>query len=86
MEENFNIDEAKAALEKQINELKNKEYSDWDSLQITLVQKEEGKATVRMMRQDMEAMKNLYDSSRGDIIEMMIQTLEEEFQNQTETK
>ena len=86
MEENFNIDEAKAALEKQINEIKNKEYSDWDSLQITLVEKEEGKATVRMMRQDMEAMANLHGQSRGEIIEMMIQTLEEEYKNQTEPK
>jgi hypothetical protein len=86
MEENFNIDEAKAALEKQINDLKNKEYSDWDSLQITLVLKDESKGNIRMMRQDMEAMANLHGQSRSEIIEMMIQTLEEEYKNQTEPK
>lgn len=86
MEENFNIDEAKAALEKQINELKNKEYSDWDSLQITLVLKDESKANIRMMRQDVEAMANLHGQSRGEIIEMMIQALEEEYKNQAEPK
>jgi hypothetical protein len=79
-----NLEQAKAALEKQLTELKNKEYTDWDSLQITIVLKDNAVANIRMMRQDIEAMEELHDAKKGEVIEMMIAALEEEYKNKSE--
>jgi hypothetical protein len=76
-----NLEQAKAALEKQLTELKNIEYADWDSLQISIVLKDKAVANIRMMRQDIEAMEKLYSAKKGEVIEMMIAALEEEYKN-----
>jgi hypothetical protein len=81
MEDNFDIDVAKEALEKQLKEMGNVQYEDWDSLQITLVKDDVALTNIRMMRQDMEAMANLHGTERSHVIEMMIQALEEEHKN-----
>ncbi len=73
-----NLDEAKAALQKQVEELKNKTYTDWDSLVIQLQHGDTAKGTIRMMRQDMEALTAMHAAERKDVIEMMIQALEEQ--------
>ena len=79
-----NLEQAKAALEKQLTELKNVEYTDWDSLQISIVLKDKAVANIRMMRQDIEVMQELYDAKKGEVIEMMIAALEEEYKNKSE--
>jgi len=81
MEENIDIEAAKEALEQQLKEMGNVQYEDWDSLQISVIKDETAKSTIRMMRQDMEAMANLHGTERSHIIEMMIQTIEEEEKN-----
>ncbi len=82
--EQQNLDAAKAALENQLNEVKNVEYTDWDSLQIAIVLKDKAVANIRMMRQDIEAMERLHSAGKGEVIEMMIAALEEEYKNKSE--
>ena len=74
-----NLEEAKAALEQQLSAIKNKTYQDWDSIQFTLVHGEAAKATIRMMRQDIEAMEATHGATRQDVIGMMIAALEDEW-------
>lgn len=78
-----NLEKTKAALEKQLSELKNNEYTDWDSLQISIVLKDKAIANIRMMRQDIEAMEKLHNTKKGEVIEMMISALEEEYKNKS---
>lgn len=82
--EQTNINDAKAALKSQLEDLKNVEYADWDSLQIAIVLKDKAVANIRMMRQDIEAMEKLHNAGKGEVIEMMIAALEEEYKNKTE--
>ena len=84
--EQTNINDAKSALKSQLEDLKNVEYTDWDSLQITIVLKDKAVANIRMMRQDMEAMERLHSAEKGEVIEMMIATLQEEYKNKYEKR
>ena len=79
MEEKFDPKEAAEAVAKQLESLKNKEYSDWDSLVINICHGESSKASIRMMRQDIDAMTVMHEVDRGKIIDLMIQGLEDEY-------
>jgi hypothetical protein len=79
MEEKFDPKEAAEAVAKQLESLKNKEYLDWDSLVINICHGESSKASIRMMRQDMEAMAVTHEVDRGKIVDLMIQGLEDEY-------
>lgn len=84
MEKTFNNEDAKDALKNQLDSLKNIEYSDWDSLQIAIVLKDKNVANIRMMRQDIEAMELMHYTNKGEIVSMMIATLEEDYKNRKE--
>jgi hypothetical protein len=75
-----NLDDAKDALKKQLAEMKNVEYSDWDSITIELCHGETSRARIRMMRQDMDAMAKMHEVNRENIIGLMIDALEDEYQ------
>jgi hypothetical protein len=81
-----NLKEAKAALKQQIEAVKSKEYTDWDSLVITLALGDKAPVSIKMMRHDMETMAETHLTKRADVIEMMIQALEEEAANSGKTK
>lgn len=76
-----NLEEAKAALQKQVEELKNKTYPDWDSMIIQLNQGDEVVLNIRMMRQDMDAMGELHGQDRKDFMELMVSTMEDQINN-----
>lgn len=58
----------------------NNVYADWDCIVVQLHDEgtNTGKANIKMMRQDLEAIVQNHGGSRGDVIEMMLQALEEE--------
>lgn len=64
----------------------NKTYPDWDSLQITLVNGEEAKATIRMMRQDIEVIEAAHGMERQEVIAMMIAAMEDEWRQKADTE
>ncbi|NBO21779.1 hypothetical protein EBU94_00340 [bacterium] len=64
--------------------MENKQYSDWDSIIVQLNLKDEGLLNIKMMRQDLEALAASYGQERRDVVEMMIQTIEEQLQNKQE--
>jgi len=72
------FEEEKAEFDLKQEALKNKAYSDWDSVIIQINHGEKGLANIRMMRQDIEAMAENHNSGIGDIMEMMLKALEEE--------
>ena len=80
MENNKEIQEA---IKKQLEEMKNIEYSDWDSITIELCHGETSRARIRMMRQDMDAMAKMHEVDRENIIGLMIDALEDEHQEKT---
>jgi len=61
-----------------IYSMENKKYTDYDSIIIQLNNGDECIGNIKMMRQDIEALKNLQGQSRADIIELMISTIETE--------
>jgi len=82
MEENTtNLEEAKAALQKQMEEMKNKTYPDWDSIVVQINLGKTGVQTIKMMRQDLEVLAENHGATRADVVEMLLQALEEEFKN-----
>jgi hypothetical protein len=64
----------------------NKTYSDWDSLQITLVNGEDAKATIRMMRQDIEVIEEAHGMERQEVIGMMIAAMEDEWRQKADAE
>ena len=64
----------------------NKTYSDWDSLQITLVNGEDAKATIRMMRQDIEVIEAAHGMERQEVIAMMIAAMEDEWRQKADAE
>lgn len=76
-----NLHEAKEALKQQVEAMKAKEYTDWDSLVITLALGDKKPVSIKMMRHDMEIMTETHLAKRAEVIEMMIQALEEEAAN-----
>ena len=66
----------------------NKTYGDWDCMIIQLHDEASntGKANIKMMRQDMEAMATSHGVNRGEIIEMLVQALEEQVANKENEK
>ena len=64
----------------------NKTYPDWDSLQITLVNGEEAKATIRMMRQDIEVIEAAHGMERQEVITMMIAAMEDEWRQKADAE
>lgn len=73
-------EEVQEAIKKQLEEMKNIEYSDWDSITIELCHRESSRARIRIMRQDMEAMAKMHEVDRENIIGLMIDALEDEYQ------
>lgn len=63
----------------------NKQYKDWDSIILQLNNDEKGIANIKMMRQDLESMQESHGANRGEIIEMMIQSLVEELASKLST-
>ena len=59
----------------------NKQYTDWDSIILQLNDGDKGVANIKMMRQDLESMKESHGANRGEIIEMMVEALVEELAN-----
>jgi len=49
---------------------------DWDSLTIQLENGEEVHGSIRIMKQDMDNMKELHGMERGEILEMLVGALE----------
>ena len=49
---------------------------DWDSLTIQLEYGEEVHGSIRIMKQDMDNMKELHGMERGEILEMLVGALE----------
>ena len=72
--------EIQEAIKKQLEEMKNIEYSDWDSITIELCHGETSRARIRMMRQDIDAMAKMHEVDRENIIGLMIDALEDEHQ------
>jgi hypothetical protein len=68
----------KDKLEEVTQEIKNKEYGDYDSIIIQLNNGDESIGNIKMMRQDLEVLMKLHGQSRADIIELMVSTLETE--------
>ena len=63
----------------------NKQYTDWDSIILQLNDGDKGVANIKMMRQDLESMKESHGANRGEIIEMMVEALVEELANKSST-
>jgi len=78
-----NKEEIQKALKKQLAEMRNIEYADWDSITIELTHGETSRARIRMMRQDMDAMAKMHEVTRENIIGLMIDALEDEYQEET---
>ena len=78
-----NNKEIQDAIKKQLEEMKNIEYSDWDSITIELCHGENSRARIRIMRQDMDAMAKMHEVDRENIIGLMIDALEDEYQEKT---
>jgi hypothetical protein len=68
----------KDKLEEVTQEIKNKEYGDYDSIIIQLNNGDESIGNIKMMRQDLEVLMKLHGQTRADIIELMVSTLETE--------
>jgi|694.fasta_scaffold20854_5 hypothetical protein len=64
--------------------MSNRQYDDWDSI---IIQLNHGEKTaggnIRMMRQDIEAMAETHGTTRGEVMEMMVQALEEQAKLET---
>lgn len=69
---------------KAIANANNVEYTDWDSIVLHLAHGEKSLVKIKMMRQDMEAMESLHGQERKEIIDLMIQTLEEQVKSSSE--
>ena len=79
-----NLEEAKAALQKQVEELKNKTYPDWDNIIIQLNQDDKVVLNIRMMRQDMDAMMANHGQDRKEIMELLVSAMEDQINNPTQ--
>jgi hypothetical protein len=81
MEENKDAQEYAEILKAEADKFQNKEYEDWDSIVLHLAQGDKSVVKIKMMRQDIEAMQSLHGQSRSELLELMIQTIEEEAKN-----
>jgi uncharacterized Ntn-hydrolase superfamily protein len=64
--------------------MSNQQYEDWDSIIIQLNHGENAAGgNIRMMRQDIEAMAETHGTTRGEVMEMMVQALEEQAKLET---
>lgn len=64
--------------------MSNRQYDDWDSVIIQLNNGEKAAGgNIRMMRQDLEAMAETHGTTRGEVMEMMVQALEEQAKLET---
>lgn len=61
----------------------NKTYTDWDSIIIQLNNGDTAGGNIRMMRQDLEVMAETHGTTRGEVMEMMVQALEEQAKLET---
>lgn len=59
-----------------LKNFENRVYEDYDSVVIQLNKGDVSKGTIKMMRQDIEAMMSLHGQARQDILELLMQTLE----------
>lgn len=64
----------------------NTTYGDWDSVIIQLNFGETGKGSIKMMRQDIEAMSELHGQTTADIMAMMLEALKEQHSIETSNK
>lgn len=78
MKKKKTLEESKADFQKKMEEVKNKTYSDWDSIIIQLNLGETAGGNIRMMRQDVESMSFSHGTTIGQVMEMMIKALEEQ--------
>lgn len=81
MEDNKDSQEYLDILKAELEKFQNVEYADWDSIVLHLGLGEKSVVKIKVMRQDMEAMKSLHSQSRSEMLELMIQTLEAEVAN-----
>ena len=81
MEENKDAREYSEILKAEVEKFQNKEYVDWDSIVLHLAHGDKSVVKIKMMRQDMEAMQSLHGQSRADLINLLIETMEEEAKN-----
>lgn len=63
--------------------MSNRQYEDWDSIIIQLNNGDTAGGNIRMMRQDLEVMAENHGTSRGEVMEMMVQALEEQAKLET---
>jgi hypothetical protein len=64
--------------------MSNRQYEDWDSIIIQLNHGEKAAGgNIRMMRQDIEVMAETHGTTRGEVMEMMVQALEEQAKLET---
>ena len=54
----------------------NKKVYEWDSLVIQLENGEDVHGSIRIMKQDMDNMKELHGMERGEILELLVEALE----------
>lgn len=76
MEENF--EETKKNLETKMSELDSRTYNDWEEFQITLISKGSSVGSIRMERKAVDSIIELHNSTRGEILEMLLQTIIDE--------
>lgn len=57
----------------------NNSYKDWDCLIVQLNNGDAGIGNIKIMRQDLEAMAESHSANRGDVLEMVVQALENEY-------
>jgi hypothetical protein len=81
MEENKDAQEYAEILKAEADKFQNKEYEDWDSIVLHLAQGDKSIVKIKMMRQDIDAMQSLHGQSRSELLELMIQTIEDEAKN-----
>lgn len=61
--------------------IENKTYPDWDGIVIQLNQGDNHVLNIKMMRQDIEVLMNIHEQPRKDILELLVQTLEDQINN-----
>ena len=64
----------------------NKEYADWDGIVVYITKDDKSLGSIKMMRQDLEAMAENHEIPYGDVMGMMVQAILEQIKEKEETE
>jgi hypothetical protein len=62
----------------------NKTYNDWDHIAIVLMKDEKNVATLKMHRSDIDGLVELHGIERGEVIDMAVKAIEEDYKVKVE--